>query len=256
MSQIDISKLLLSRLPKVLVDQILETYTELKRNFYLSHLRPNEVEGGRFAEAMFRLLEYHVINRYTPLGRQLNTDAIIRMLSQLSANNYLDSIRLHIPRTLRVIYDIRNRRDAAHLADGIDPNLQDATLVTTCADWVMSEIVRLYHNCSPDEAQKAIDDLVTRKAPVVQEFGNMLKTLRPDLTLSKRVLVLLYHRGKNGASFNELSSWVKPSQVRNLRTTLWRLVNEYDLVYEQDDQFQLTRTGQLEVERKKLLELP
>jgi hypothetical protein len=45
-----------------------------------------------------------------------------------------DSIRLHIPRTFRVIYDIRNKRDAAHLGDGIDPNLQDSTLVSAASE--------------------------------------------------------------------------------------------------------------------------
>ena len=31
---------------------------------------------------------------------------------------------------LRVVYDIPNKRDAAHLTDGIDPNVQDVTIVS------------------------------------------------------------------------------------------------------------------------------
>jgi len=252
---IDISASLALHFPKTLVDQVLETYAELKRNFYLGHLRPNEVEGGRFAEAVFRLLEHRTTGTHTPLGQHLDTDKLIRSLSNLPAASQPDSIRLHIPRTLRVICDIRNKRDAAHLADGIDPNLQDATLVTSCADWVMAELLRLHHSCTANEAQSAIEDLVTRQAPVVQEFGSDLKTLRPKLTLPQRLLVLLYHRGKQGASASELATWVKPSQRKNLRATLWRLVHDLDFAFERNDHYQITRSGQLEAEKKGLLKI-
>ena len=255
MPKIDIVASLNSSFPKPLVDQVLETYSEMKRNFYLGHLRPNEVEGGRFAEAVFRLLEHRTSGKYTPLSQHLDSEKLIRTLANLPSTSQPESVRLHIPRTLRVIYDIRNKRDAAHLADGIDPNLQDATVVTSCADWVMAEFVRLHHSCTATEAQDAIEELVTRKAPVVQEVGDSLKTLRPDLTLSQRLLVLLYHRSREGATASELSSWIKPSQRKNLRAALWRLVHTLDLAFEKDDHYQLTRTGEIEVERKGLLNL-
>ena len=156
--------------PPELVKQLLETYTETKGNFYLGKLRPHEVEGGRFAEAVFRILEHITTTKYTPLNRKIDTDKVIQNLANTPVGNFHESIRLHIPRTLRVIYDIRNNRDAAHLTDGIDPNLQDATLVCACCDWVMAELIRLYHGMSADEAHKIVENLVTRKAPIVQKF--------------------------------------------------------------------------------------
>ena len=42
---------------KKLVDELLEAYVEAKRNFYLGGLRLSAVEGGRFCEAAFRILE-------------------------------------------------------------------------------------------------------------------------------------------------------------------------------------------------------
>jgi len=76
-----------------------------------------------------------------------------------------DGIRIHIPRALRTVYDIRNKRDAAHLADGIDPNLQDATFVIGTLDWILAEFVRLFHGVSADEAQKIVTDLVRKRVP-------------------------------------------------------------------------------------------
>ena len=73
------------------------------------------------------------------------------------------------------MYDIRSKRDVAHLADGIDPNLQDATLVVSVLDWITAEFIRLHHSVSANDAQKLLDELVTRVAPVVEDFDGFLK---------------------------------------------------------------------------------
>lgn len=168
-----------SRLPRALVDELLTVFEDAKRAFYLGGLRLAEVEGGRFCEAAFRLLEQITTSRFTPLGQRLDTDRLISRLANAPVGSHPDSVRLHIPRSLRLVYDIRNNRDAAHLADGIDPNLQDATLVTSVLDWVLAEFIRLYHNVSGDEATSIVNDLVTRVAPLVQDFGGFLKVLNP-----------------------------------------------------------------------------
>src|SRR5437868_6581141 len=88
------------RFPANLIDELIECYIEQKKNFYLGRMRPNEVEGGRFAEAAFRMLEHAGGMAVTPLGTQLNTDGIVRNLANLHSGSAVESIRLHIPRTL------------------------------------------------------------------------------------------------------------------------------------------------------------
>ena len=185
---------LASALPSRLVDELLEAHAEAKRNLYLGGLRLSEVEGGRFCEAAFRLLEQITQGSFTPLGTQLNTDRTIQRLENLAKGSHPDAVRIHIPRALRLVYDIRNKRDAAHLGDGIDPNLQDATLVTSVLDWVLAEFIRLYHNVSADVAQQLVSQIVTRAVPVVQDFNGFLKILKPNLAVSDHCLVLLYQR--------------------------------------------------------------
>lgn len=246
---------LISRFPTRLVDELIECYMEQKRNFYLGRMRPNEVEGGRFAESAFRMLQHAAGLPVTPLGTQLDTDAIIRALGSLPSANANDSIRLHIPRTLRVIYDIRNKRDAAHLADGIDPNLQDSTFVSAAVDWVLAEFVRLAHGVSPDKAFALVKAITVRRIPAVEEFGDFLKTLRPSLGPSDRILLLLYHRADSGATTAELSSWLKPSQRANLNRTLTQLEHDKDYILLSRGNYQLTRRGILAIESKKLIEI-
>src|SRR5712692_10422340 len=146
-----------------IVDELLAAYQDAKHNFFPGGLRLSAVEGGRFCEAAFRLLEQATTGRFTGLNQTLDTEKLITRLANLQKASYSDSTRIHIPRALRVVYDVRNNRDAAHLADGIDPNLQDATLVISVADWVLAEFVRLHHGVPASEAQKIVDSLVARR---------------------------------------------------------------------------------------------
>jgi hypothetical protein len=255
MISLSIRTALLTRFPLKLVNELLECFAEQRRNFLLGNLRPNEVEGGRFAEAAFRLLEESAGFPPTPLGKQLDTDSLIKRLASLPAGKVHDSIRLHIPRTLRVVYDIRNKRDAAHLGDGIDPNLQDSTFVSASSDWVLAEFVRIAGGIPPDEAYKLVREITTRRIPAVEDIGGFLKTLRPSLGPSDRVLLLLYHCADNGATDPEIARWLKPTQRRNLLRTLKDLEHEKDLIVLAHGRYQITRRGIHEIERRNLIEI-
>lgn len=246
---------LASALNPKLVDELLEAHAEAKRNFYLGGLRLSAVEGGRFCEAAFRMLEQISTGRFTPIGKHLNTEQLINSLSIIASGSQPDAIRLHIPRALRLVYDIRNKRDAAHLADGIDPNLQDASLVINVLDWVLAELIRLHHSVSPDEAAKLVDEIVTRVAPVVQDFDGFLKVLNPKLQASDHFLVLLYHRGAKGATPDELSKWARPSMRSHIRRTLDALAAKKDFLHFDGARYYITRLGQSDVETRKLISL-
>ena len=235
-----------------LVDELLAAYRDAKHNFYLGGLRLSAVEGGRFCEAAFRVLQQSATGIFTPLGKGLDTTKIIADLAKVAPGRASDSMRLHIPRALRVVYDIRNNRDAAHLADGIDPNLQDATLVITNLDWVLAEFVRIYHGIAADDAQKLVDRLVSRKVPAVEDFDGFLKVLRPSSKVGEYLLLVLYERASEGATFQELQAWVKPSMRANLRRTLNGLVHKDALIHEGADRFFLTKLGVVEVEKRNL----
>lgn len=235
-------------LEPTLVKELLDAYDEAKSNYFLGGHRLTAVEGGRFCEAAYRALQQIAFGKFEPIGRQLQTDALTASLAGLARGSVPDSVRVHIPRALRVIYDVRNTRDAAHLADGIDPNLQDASLVVGLLDWVLAELVRLYHTVSSEAAQAMVTDLVTRKAPVVQDFDGYLKVLRADLTVTPRCVVLLYQRGSSGATYSELLAWMSPRMRPNLRRTLYSLVHERAWAHQHGDQYTITRTGQGEAE--------
>lgn len=253
-STLDVVRSGLSRsLDPTVVERLIATYEELKENYYLGGHRLSEVEAGRFCEAVVRLLQQSATGTFIPLSGRIDVDRELRRIENMTSSS--ESIRLHIPRAIRLIYGIRSKRDAAHLNDGIDPNVQDSTLVAGVADWIMAELVRLHNNVSPAEAAAIVQDLVQTKAPLVQDFDGYLKVLDPDLPAGDHILLLLYQCGNRGASGKQLNDWSKPNMRSNLKRTLDRLVYQKAWVHEEDGHYIITIAGRIEISSRTLMRI-
>jgi hypothetical protein len=234
-----------------LAKELVTAYQESKRAFHLGVHRLCIVEGGRFCEAAYRILQFEIDGAFTPIGEPIDSDGIERRLRALPKDSTSKAIRIYIPRALRVAYDIRNSRNAAHLAP-VNRGLQDATLVVALVDWILAEFLRLTGRIADDRAERLIEGLVTRAVPVIQKFGTYPKVLRPDLRAGEYVLVILYHLVDDPIKVSDLASWVRPSMVKNLKRTLRRLEADA-LVHLTADTAQITYAGQRYVESRKLL---
>jgi hypothetical protein len=119
----------------------------------------------------------------------------------------------------------------------------------------LAEFVRIARGVSPDSAFELVRTITTRRIPAVEQFGDFLKTLRPSLGPSDRVLLLLYHCANSAATEDELSSWLKPGQRKNLKRTLKDLEHDKDFIVSVRGRFHITRRGILAVESRKLIEI-
>jgi hypothetical protein len=132
---------------------------------------------------------------------------------------------------------------------------QDSTLVSAATDWILAEFVRLAGGISADEAFKLVKEIVIRRIPAVEDIDGFLKTLRPSLGPSDRVLLLLFHCADNGATEDQLSNWLKPSQRSNLKRTLKQLEHDKDMSAFVKGKYRITRRGIQEIERRNLIEI-
>lgn len=241
-------------IPAELIDKLEDAYRTLKENFFLGKHKPSELEGGHLAELVLRILQWATGGvggaPYTPLGTQLpKFEQEVRRISSLSST-YSKSLRVHIPRVLLALYDVRNARGVGHAGGDVDPNLADATLVATGADWVIAELLRIYHGISLAEAQAIVNGLVQRRIPMVQMFGEFPKVLRPNYKNPFRTLLILYVRGDAGATSSQLGEWLKlePKEARRIlrRHDTAALVHYVDA----EDRGMITALGISEVEKK------
>jgi len=120
----------------------------------------------------------------------------------------------------------------------------------------MTELISLYYTSSLEEAQKLVDTIVARKVPLIQDFDGYPKLLNPRLSVSNKILVLLYYKDAEGASISELRRWIKTKSSSHIPTTLTNLQHEKGYVHRDDSRCYITRAGILFVEKNIPLTFP
>lgn len=180
----------LANVPKEIATLMANEYADLRTRLARADYSPANLNGGRFAEALARYLEYKSTGAYTPIGTQLNRNVV---LTGVRANTALPgSLRAHLPRVTELLMDVRNKRDIAHLGKDVDVAEMDSELVVQLAGWALAEVVRVEAAIAPGECQGLVDMLCERRVPLVEEFNGQKIVVAPELTASERVLVALY----------------------------------------------------------------
>ena len=180
---------------KELLDKLFESYQLAYENYYQNKHRPCCSEAGRFAEIALRMLQEATVGKYIPLGQPIpKFSNEVMKLENTDRTKFPESIRIQIPRTLQVVYDIRNKRDVGHVSGDIDANFSDATFSLVSINWIMTEFIRIYYTSDITTAQNLVSLIVKIRIPLIQDFNGFLKILKPDLKLPAKVLAFLYYR--------------------------------------------------------------
>lgn len=221
--------------PQNIVDALLDSFIEIRENYYLGKYEPAELNGGKFVEACVRLLQFELTGSYIPIGQSIrNMVNELRNFEQ-APSSFHDSLRLHIPRLLLGIYNIRNRRGVGHLSGDVNPNLADANIITNAANWTLAEIYRMHYAVSLDDAQKTVNNLVERKIPLVYEMGDVKRVLNPKLPAKDQTLVLLYSVYPNGLSDDELLRHTEYSNSSYFRRNILPALHKKRFIYYSED---------------------
>jgi hypothetical protein len=213
-----------TKYPGVLVGELLSAYERIKENFYLARHEPAELNAGKLCEAVLRILEYAAKGTYTSIGTSTRNMGD-RLRSFENQTKLSDSLRLHIPRVANALYHIRNSRGVGHIGGDVNPNLADATLVATGADWIIAEFVRLHYNCPLDEAQRIVDSLVQRRLPLVYAVGDKKRVLNPKLSAAQQVLLLLSGEFPGNVDDVTLFQWTDYSNLSVFRRDVLRALH-------------------------------
>ncbi|MEQ9307913.1 MAG: hypothetical protein RLN90_00555 [Balneolaceae bacterium] len=231
-------------LPKELVEYLMSAYFEIKENYLLERHEPSELNGGKFVEACYRIIEQEMKGNYTPVGAHM-PDMIgkLRAFEQLPSASTIESYRIHIPRSLTMIYNIRNKRGVGHLGGDVNPNFADSTLICACADWILAELLRIHYSFSLVEAQKLVDSIVIRPTFLVHQIADIKRVLNPKLKNADQVLVLLASEHPNTITDNTLFNWIEPKSKGTFINLLKKLHSERLIEYSGDKNCMILPTG-------------
>lgn len=220
-----------STLPSELREALILALSEIRKNYVERRWEPSELKGGKIAEAIFRILQWHASSTgtYTPLGSPIkNFGAAVR---QFENNTSLsDSVRFHIPDALVFLYSVRNKRGVAHLGKEVNPNRMDAEAVLSMSNWVVAELVRLLHSVTVEEAQQAVEALVEKQNPLVWEVEGVRRILNPAMTHTDRMLVLLHSMHPQSVDEVDLFEWCEYSSASSFRTQVLKKAHKERLI--------------------------
>jgi hypothetical protein len=180
----------LSEIPDGLRSPLLAEYQSIVQNFAEHRWSPSELSGGKFCEIVFTILDGYAKGTYASSPKKPR--AFDQACKLLENNSHVPrSFQILIPRLLPALFEVRNNRGVGHAGGDVDPNHMDAVFVLSSCNWVMAELVRVFHNISIAEAQAFVDKLVERRVPMLWIGDDMRRVLDTSLGLREQILLLL-----------------------------------------------------------------
>lgn len=243
----------LKNLPDDFRDSLIATYLELKRKYSEAQYDYAGISAGKFCEVLIRLLQLEITGTYIAFGTSIvNMADECRKLVSSPKTAAIESLRLIIPRALMFLYTIRNKRGISHIGGDVDANKIDLAALIVTADWIICELIRIYHGLSLEEAQDLIDGISLKSIPAIWEIAGKKRVLKQGLSAQHQVLLLLYSNTDVAVLSEDLCSWVEYSKLSMFKIrVLEPLHNKRFIEYDKETEtVYLSPLGAKEVESK------
>lgn len=184
------SSFALKTIPTGLRISLFNEYQSIVQNYSEHRWSPSELSGGKFCEIVYSILKGHSDGKYP--AKPSKPRDFVAACRQLETNNKVPrSFQILIPRLLPPLYEIRNNRGVGHTGGDVDPNHMDATVVVSSCNWIISELIRVFHDLPIEEAQSLVDSLAERRTPLIWQKDDLKRILSTKLNLEEQILVLL-----------------------------------------------------------------
>jgi hypothetical protein len=249
----------LGGVPALFRGRIIQAYLETKRRFgestYNSSVDSAGLSVGKFSETVLRFLQQHLTSTHIQFGKHIpNFPDECRKLIQLPVASGLESLRVIIPRALVFLYTLRGKRGIGHVGGDVEANSIDLATIVRISDWVICELIRIFHGLSIEEAQGIVDALSTRAVPDIWEVAGKKRVLKQGLDFKQQVLLLTYSDIQGGVLSDDLFSWTEYSNFAMFKKNVLVALHQKKLIeYDKESEIiYLSPIGVKEVEEKLL----
>jgi hypothetical protein len=223
----------LSAIPKPFRSKIIKTYLELKRRYreaaYDAEWDTSGLSAGKFCETVLRFLQQHLTGSHAKFGTKINFDDECKRLIGLPVTAGLEALRVIMPRALTFLYTLRNKRAIGHTGGDVEANEIDAGTTVRLADWVICELIRVFHGLSLEEAQVIVNALALRELPDVWAVAGKKRVLRKGLSYKQQTLLLLYGEPE-AIPVEDLVAWTEHSNATVYRRDVLKALHKDRLV--------------------------
>jgi len=250
-----ILEIALGNINRGLREKIIDTYLELKHRAlkaaYSKEYDSAGLSAGKFCETLFRFLEEELKGSHTPFNSHIINMAVeLSKLEQLPKTAGNESLRILIPRSILVIYTLRNKRGIGHVGGDIEANGIDLSTIIKLSDWIVAELIRIFHKLSFEDAQGVIDSINSKEIPAVWEINGKKRVLQKGLDYKDKVLLILYSDINNSCPVEDLFEWTEYSNSSLFKSKLLKGMHKGNLIeYDSELEFaHLSPFGIAEVE--------
>lgn len=224
----------LAGLPNGLRDELMECYQGIMTNYVERRWRASELDGGRFCEIVFSIIEGTLKGSYPAKASKPSNmfQSCLDLEKKYPPNTARigdRSLRIMMPRLLPVLYEVRNNRNVGHVGGDVHPDHMDAEAVQSMASWLMAELVRIFHGVSTKEAEETVDALVERKTPLIWEVEETKRVLNHQLPAKDQALLLL-HQSTGWIDADQLVKWVEYSNPAAFRSKVLKPMHDQRLI--------------------------
>lgn len=224
-------------------DKLLESFSDVQKNFYLDKHRYSGLEAGHFVESVRRFLELKLFGNYTPLDKDLPhfNEVELQKYAQKSGN---ESYRILIPRALFSIYTLRNKRGIGH-SSSTNASKIDTSYILSACKWVLAEIIRIESGANSKDCEQLILKIVDRDIPLVWKTDKFTAITDPALNTKQKCLIYLLDQ--DGISLDDLKNLLQYTNKSRLQIYVQGLKKSGD-VHIFEDKLYLSPFGQKKAE--------
>lgn len=201
-----------------LVVSIASLYGLVRKSMFTGNYDQVLVQGGKFVEAVFHFLESLVT------GIIPNKIGSMRNTAQQLENNGLipTSLRIHIPRLLLSIYDLRSKSDGAHWIRNKHAHYSEAAIVLSVLTYVLEEISLYISEKKRNHFEVALKDTFWDMVPLIEFINGKIFINNPDVSARESILLLLYSRISEQMTIDEIYNHLDGFTLKNIRISLNR----------------------------------
>lgn len=200
----------LQNIPASFRNRITKEYLNIKIRYRKGDFDSSGLSCGKFCEENLRFLQHVLTGTHIGFTEEIkNFQGEVLKLEKIDKTKGNDSLRIIIPRALAFLYTLRNKRNIGHSGGDVEANQIDSITIGRISDWVICELIRIFHNKSLEEAQRIVDFISSREVPVIWEVNGKKRVLKNNSSAKEKVLLLTYSQEEQGVFFEDLVSWVE-----------------------------------------------
>ena len=225
-----------------IIEKLIEEYQKVKQQSLLSDVMKVVLHSSRFSDLVLALIKNLLDNTQIDINA-IRTEQLINELERRPKASPEDVIlSLAIPRVIRSIHTIRNKKDVAHVK-AIVPDDFDIFYCVSGSDWIMAQLISLLYTTNTDEAKSIIDSIFEKKVPWIEEFEDeSAMLLAKGITIGQSIELILYHYHPKRIKEEKLLQTMQYDDVAYLRRIL-EILRRNKKIHINNDGIRLTRLG-------------